>query len=111
MAAHTELMAELRRQSGVDFTSERLTVRQWTNWLLAHSDCAVSNLGHALQHGVRTGRLPNVNSNGEMLNGDYRPMTNLQMVRLFARAAVSQSENTTAAGLRALQAVLGVRVR
>ena len=111
MAKHTELAAELRKQSGIDSTSERLTVRQWTNWLMAHDNHAVNNLGYALRYGAQTGRLPNVNANDEMLSPQsYRPLTNLQMVQLFARAAVSQEESTTASGVRALQNALGLRV-
>ena len=109
MAAHTELKNKIAKDSGAAMFKERFTVRQWVQWLKGNQDARVQNIGWALDYGVRTGRLPNVNANDELMRNGHT-LTNLQMATLIAKAAISQETNDTAAGLKALQKELNIRV-
>jgi hypothetical protein len=111
MAKHTELKEQLRKETGIANTNERLTARQWTCWLKDHKNNGIRNLGFALDFGTKTGRLPNINFDGELTNTKtFKPLTNLQTITAFAKAATNQTENTTAAGLKALQDAFGLRI-
>ena len=110
MAKHTELKNQLRKDSGVDFTNDRLPARRWVAWLKDHRNDSVRNTGFALAFALKTGRLPNTNFEGKLTNPKTgKPLTNLQALSAFAKAATNQRECTTAAGCDALQAAFGFR--
>jgi hypothetical protein len=110
MAKHTELKNQLRKESGIDFTKDRLQARRWIAWLKDNQNTSLRNLGFALDFGLKTGRLPNINFEGELTNPKTgKPLSNLQTVTAFAKAATTQTENTTAASCKALQAAFNLR--
>lgn len=110
MKQQSEMTKQLVKESGVDRNNERLTVRQWVRWLKDHKNEAVKNMGWSLEWAVKTGRVPNVNRDGELLDSDYKPMSNKQVAKVLAKAIVSQTANNQAEGCRALQSALGLRV-
>lgn len=111
MSKHTELTKQLLNESGVKNASETLTVRQWVRWLKDHSDNAVKNVGWSLEWAVKTGRVPNVNRENELLDvQSCKPLSNRQVVNVLAKAVVSQSANNQAEGCKALQGAMGLRV-
>lgn len=105
----TEMRAKIRKESGIRFQKETLSISQWVNWLKSHSDTAVQNIGYGIEFGVKTGRIPNwikINSWDKILTINHQPMTNGQMADVIAAAIVEQSDLSTAAAVKALQAVM-----
>ncbi len=107
---HTEIKNRLRKESGIDKAKDTFWVKAWVSWLKDHNDISIQNIGYALEFGTSTGRIPNINYEGQLTNViSGKPLTNLQVITAFAKTAVNQDENTTAAGLKSLQTALGLK--
>lgn len=106
-----EMMEMVRRESGVARLQQPLSVGQWVLWLESHPNASLRNVGHGMEFGMRSGRLPNWVREGYdrffMLN--HEVMSNEQMVEAVAMAAMA--ENNVAAAVRALQQAMGQVVR
>ncbi len=110
----TEMRKRIRQESGIRHMRDRLTIGQWTTWLLGHSDSRVSNIGYAMRYGKSTGRLPNWmpgRNGGHYFIAGTNLMTNGQMADMIGNAAIKQADLSTAEALKALQAEFGIVTR
>lgn len=107
-----ELKSQLVKQSGTK-KNDKLSVRRWVMWLKDSKDERVSNLGFALDFGVKTDRLPNwTRLEGEkVLTIKGEVVTAHRFLEMVAQAALNQKELTTASGVSALQSVFGLTVK
>ena len=114
MALHTELKNKIRKEAGLNYTSERLNINDWVRWLKGNTDLRLSNLGTALAWGCKTGRITHYTNEHYLLNPHTNKLySNLQMTTVFAKAALTlnSSGGSLQDGLNSLQNAMNKTIK
>ena len=91
----------------------KMSIRDWLLALERSNHSGANNLFFSMKHAVGTGRLPNwttLDHSKFFTDKNGKIMSNTAVRAAIVTAIISQSENTTAAGTKALQAAFGIRV-
>ena len=90
----------------------KMTVRDFMMTMEYSDDPAINNMFWSMKHAIETGRMPRwtkVGIDKFFTNKDGKIMTNVQARAAIVTAIMNQEENTTAAGVKAIQSAFGIR--